>query len=274
MIYELKQSQFSKASHLLKGDLINLEIKAVVEGYNPGWVFVDNIEDPKTIMVWSRGIKGFYFVGDASNSNFNNSINMYIDKEISPRVKKLGYETFEFSGTSQEWDENFETIFKNQNINRSKQFVYKLKSIENTYFDSLELEEEYTSKEVNEALLKSNQYNLKFVNSAIYEWWYSIDDFIKHGVGFCILHKDTAVCSCVTSFMIDNSMESHIKTLEKHRKKGLATRAVGEFVKYCRDNQYEPYWECMEKNFGSRALAEKFGYSKEFEYFLYEFKLR
>jgi len=274
MIYELKQSQFSKVSHLLKSKLINLEIKSVVEGYNPGWVFVDNIEEPKTAMVWSRGIKGFYFVGDANNLDFNNNIDLYIDKEITPRGKELEYESFEFSGTSKEWDENLKTVFKNRNIHMSKQFVYKHNIVESISFNNLELEEDYILKEINEDLLENKQYNLEFVKSAIYEWWDSIDDFIKNGVGFCILHKDAAVCSCVTSFMTDDSMESHIQTQEAHGKKGLATKAVAEFIKYCRENQYKPYWDCMEKNYGSRALAEKFGYNKEFEYFLYEFKLK
>lgn len=272
MIYELNSLQFSKASHLLNGELINLEIKAVVEGYNPGWVFVDNIENPETAMVWSKGIKGFYFIGDANNSDFNNNINPYIDEEILPRAQSLGLESFEFSGIGQEWDDNFKSIFKNRNIRRSKQFVYKHKTTEKKDFDTLK-PDDYFLKEVNEELLKNNRYNLEFVKSAIYEWWDSIDDFIKHGTGYCILHNDTAVCSCVTSFMNDTSMESHIKTLETHRKKGLATRAVGEFVKYCKVNQYEPYWDCMEENFGSRALAEKFGYEKDFEYYLYEFNL-
>lgn len=273
MIYELKKEQFSKISHLLNSELINLEIKSVVEGYNPGWVFVDDIREPKTAMVWSRGIEGFYFVGDASNKNFNNHINKYIKNEITPRAKILGLDYFEFSGTSLEWDKNFERIFNNQDSNKSKQFVYKNKNIENNVFNDFKLEEEYSLREINEDLLYSKQYDLKLVESAIYEWWDSLEDFIKHGIGFCILHNDIAVCSCVTSFMISNSMESHIKTIEKYRRKGLATRAVGEFLKYCKDNQYTPYWDCMEKNFGSRALAEKFGYNKEFEYFLYSFEL-
>lgn len=195
-------------------------------------------------------------------------------KKYLPRAQKLGLETFEFSGTSQEWDENFKLIFRNRNIRISKQFVYKHNNIENISFDNLKLEGEYVLKQVDEDLLKSNQYNLQFVKSAIYEWWDSIEDFIKYGIGFCILHKDTAVCSCITSFMIDSSMECHIKTLERYRKKGLATRAVGEFVKYCKDNQYVPHWDCMEENLGSRALADKCGYNKEFEYFLYDFNLR
>lgn len=82
MIYELNRAQFLNISHLLNGELINLAIKAVVEGYNPGWIFVDNIENPKMAMIWSKGIKGFYFVGESNNLDFNNNINMYIDKEI------------------------------------------------------------------------------------------------------------------------------------------------------------------------------------------------
>lgn len=269
MIYELKNNQFHRISHLLKGEFINIEIKAVVEGYNPGWVFVDNIESPKTSMIWSRGIEGFYFVGDASNGRFNNSIYSYIREEIVPRAEKLGLRDFEFSGTSREWDKNFGKIFNEEKLNKSKQFVYKNKKIDNY---SLSLQDDYILKEVNKDLLHNESFNLDFVKSAIYEWWDLIDDFIKYGIGFCILHNEVAVCSCVTSFMTDSSMESHIKTMEKYRKKGLATRAVGEYVKYCKENQYTPYWDCMEKNYGSRALAKKFGYKKEFDYILYSFK--
>ncbi len=272
MIYELKKDQFSRISHLLNGELINLEIKAVVEGYNPGWVFVDNIKAPKTSMIWSKGIEGFYFVGDASNESFNNIIYSYIKEEIAPRVEELGLGYFEFSGTSREWDKNFDKVFNKEKLNKSKQFVYKNKNIDNNSYINLRLEDDYILKEVNKDLLRNKHFNLDFVKNAICEWWDSIEDFIKHGVGFSILHKDVAVCSCVTSFMTAYSMESHIKTMEKYRKKGLATRAVGEFIKYCKENQYIPYWDCMEKNYGSRALAEKFGYKKEFEYTLYSFK--
>lgn len=270
MIYELKKEEFCKVNPLLKGDLINLEVKAVVEGFNPGWVFVDNVEDPKTTMVWSRGIEGFYFVGDENNPEFNNYINDYIVSEIYPRAKKLGLSSFEFSGTSEEWDKTLREIFEKRDIEISKQYVYKHKNLQDTSFDNISLEEGYSVRKVDEELL-NNSYNLEYVKEAIYEWWDSFEGFIKYGVGYCILHENKAVCSCVTSFMIDNSMESHIKTKEEYRKKGLATIAVGEFLKYCKANGYEPYWECMEKNYGSRALAEKFGYSKQFEYYLYEF---
>ncbi len=38
MIYELETSEFNKIEHMLIGNRINLEIKAVVQRFNPGWV--------------------------------------------------------------------------------------------------------------------------------------------------------------------------------------------------------------------------------------------
>ncbi|MFP4661426.1 MAG: hypothetical protein ACLFPF_04475 [Halanaerobiales bacterium] len=43
-------------------------------------------------------------------------------------------------------------------------------------------------------------------------------------------------------------------------------------MKYCGDNDYTTYWDCMEANYVLRALAEKFDYSKEYDYKLYWFK--
>lgn len=273
MIYELKQTDFKKIEHLLNGDFINLTIKAVVRGFNPGWVFVDNLEEPRTAMIWSRGIKGFYFVGDENNTNFNSSINNYIDKEISPRAKELGLNSFEFSETSLEWDNTLERVFANRNIYKSRQFVYKHSILEKGTLDEVALDSDYSVKRVNKELLESNLVNLDFIKPIILEWWDSEEDFLEKGVAFCILHGQEVVSSCVSSIVTEDSMESHIVTLENHRKRGLAKKAVNEFLRYCKDNGYEPYWDCMEKNAGSRALAESLGYEKAFEYSLYDFKL-
>lgn len=274
MIYELNNKVFKKIEHLLDGDFINLEIRSVVLGFNPGWVFVDNIEEPKTAMVWSRGIEGFYFIGDENNKNFNNSINEYIDKAISPRAKELGLSFFEFSGTSLEWENTLERVFANHNIDKSKQFVYRYRNLQAKTLNEVSIDSDYSVKSVNRELLDSNLENLDFIKSIILEWWDSEEDFLKNGVGFCILHGQKVVSSCVTSFTSNDSMESHIVTVEDYRKRGLAKKAVSEFLKYCQDNDYEPYWDCMEKNAGSRALAESLGYEKAFEYSLYEFKLK
>ncbi len=271
MITELKKEEFQRISPLLAGEYINLEIKSVAEGYSPGWIFVDDPAAPRTAMVWSRGIEGFYFVGDAENPAFTEHIDRFIDEEIFPRAKALGLEHFEFSGTSRAWDERFERIFKHRNPKKSKQFVYRHRNLNDLSLDHGEPEKVYSLKEISENLLRSDQHNSQLVKETIEDWWESTEDFFKYGAGFAIFHSNTAVCVCSTSFRNDQSMESHIITAENHRKKGLATVAVSAFLNYCKEQEYIPYWDCMEENHGSRALAKKFGYTKEFEYFLYCF---
>jgi len=273
MIYELNPSQFESIAHMLNGERMNLEVKAVVEGYNPGWVFVDNVMTPSTAMVWSTGIKGFYFLGDTNSLEFNNSLNMYIKYIITPRVKKLDLDSFEFSGTSTEWDNKLKQLFKERDLQISKQFVYKRPQELELAEGVTELKDTYSIRKIDAKLLNEQDLDVEFVKSNVLEWWGSIKNFSKHGIGYCIMHDKQAVCSCVSSFYDGHEIESHIVTKEAYRKKGLATVAVSEFVKESHLKNLELYWDCMEKNEGSRALAEKLGYVKSFDYTLFEFSL-
>jgi RimJ/RimL family protein N-acetyltransferase len=273
MIYELNPSQFKSINHLLEGERINLEIKSVVEGYNPGWVFVDNVMDPQTALVWSRGIKGFYFLGDANSVDFNNSLLAYIKYIITPRVRRFELTSFEFSGTSMEWDKKLESLFMEKELNVSKQFVYRRPKELALDASEYELDEAFELCKIDQALLNRSELNLELVKDNVLEWWDDVNSFKKFGTGYCILHKNTAVCSCVASFYDGHEVESHIETLDEYRNQGLATVAVANFVDEARDSALGLYWDCMEKNKGSRAIAEKLGYEKSYEYKLYEFEI-
>ena len=125
MIYEIGMNRFNIIHKLLDDRMDNIEIKAVIDGINPGWIFVDSIESPTTAMIWSKGIQGFYFVGDENNIEFNNYINEFIDTEIKPRAIEEKLNRFEFSGETEKWDGILEKIFKDRSLNKSKQYIYK-----------------------------------------------------------------------------------------------------------------------------------------------------
>ncbi|MTI69289.1 MAG: GNAT family N-acetyltransferase [Firmicutes bacterium] len=274
VIYELDKKDFFKVGHLLKGDLVNIEIKGVVQGFNQGSVFVDNLKKPKTAMVWSKAIDGFYFIGDENNKDFNDYINNYIDIEINQRAKALGLDSFEFSGTSLKWDLTFKSIFKNRKLSKSKQLTYKYKDIIDVHFKDIKLEKQFKILKVNKSLFKKEISNLDFVKSMILDWWESLEDLFDYGVGFCIIHNKKIVSCCISSCVTLDSMGSHTITLKDFRKKGLARKLITRYLKYCKDNNFEPNWDCMETNLSSRYLAESCGYKKEFDYNLYEFKFR
>ena len=273
MIKELSKENYLHIKHFMDGQFINLEIRSVAIGPNPGCIFVDDLDNPKTALVWSKGIEGFYFIGDEENPAFNDHINQFIDDVITPRASHLNYNRFEFSGTSPEWDETIEKIFAHRGLERSKQYVYKNKNLKDSIKDKLELEQGYQINEIRPEVLTSELDNLDFLKSNILAWWDSVNDFFDHGIGYFIVNNNSIVASCMTSFMDQNSMESHIETLKEHRRKGLARKGVNQFLKYCLEHDYEPYWDCMETNAGSRAVATSLGYQKDFEYRLYNFKL-
>lgn len=271
MIYELQPSEFYKVKPLLVGPHVNLEVHAVILGYNPGWVFVDDCEKPQTAMIWNKGIGGVFFLGDARNDAFLEEVNSFIDDHLRPRMKTAGLTSFEFSGTSAQWDKTLPDCFQERKLNISKQYVYKRSSGQSLPSTSAGLPTGYQVVPVTQLLMENTGYDMEIVQESIDCWWGQNDRFYKDGVGFCILHENQAVTSCIISCRTENTIETHIETAEAHRKKGLATAAVSAFVQYAQKNDLNLYWECMEVNYGSRALAEKHGYHKGFEYTLYEF---
>lgn len=270
MISELSQKEFHKIDHLLLGDRLNLEIEAVVAGFNPGWIFVDDVENPQTALVWSKGIEGFYLLGRPDSPTFNAEINSFVDENIAPRAKGLGLNDFEFSATSTVWDQAILKIFEKRDMIISTQLVFG-KTANSTSTDFTPDDPNYRLHHVDPALLTDSSLDHQLIESAILEWWDSIESFMENGIGVAIYDKDQAVCTCVTSFMTQTTMESHIQTAPPHRKKGLATYAVQAFVKTALDQGFNLYWDCMESNLGSRALASKMNYQLQFTYPLYEF---
>ncbi|WP_373600259.1 hypothetical protein [Paraclostridium bifermentans] len=65
--------------------------------------------------------------GDMDNPKFNNYINYYIDNEIEPRLIKDNINGFEFSGETEQWCSVLEEMFKNRELDKSKQYIYKFK---------------------------------------------------------------------------------------------------------------------------------------------------
>lgn len=274
MITELKREEFYKINHLLDVETCNLEIKSVVHLNNPGWIFVDNTDYPKTAVVWSKGIRGFYLIGDENNSKFNQALSIYFDDTLIPRAKELGYNRIEISGTSDIWNERMESVFgERQQFDKSYQYVYTYDDIKR--FDLLQpkMESSAVVKKVNRELLENNYNNLAFLEGNILAWWDSIDAFLEKGIGYCIVFDNKIVTSCVTSFMGSDAMESHIETVEEYRKKGFARRAVYAFLMACKEKNISTYWDCMATNVGSYTIAEGLGYKRKFTYALYTFNI-
>ncbi|MBE1553911.1 RimJ/RimL family protein N-acetyltransferase [Filibacter limicola] len=60
--------------------------------------------------------------------------------------------------------------------------------------------------------------------------------------------------------------------MEEHQGKKLAQKVATTLVKDCLENNLVPYWDCMESNKPSIAVAENIGFRNLFNYIGYDFK--
>jgi GNAT superfamily N-acetyltransferase len=87
----------------------------------------------------------------------------------------------------------------------------------------------------------------------------SPEDFVKRGIGFCIL-KGGRIVSGASSYAICNSgIEVQVNTHPDFRRKGLATTVSAALLVYCLERGIEAHWDAG--NAASAKLAKKLGYA-------------
>lgn len=274
MISELNRADFYRCRDLLN-EQGQIEARAVVEGLNPGRVFVDDSESPTTGLIWLGNNDGFIFIGNERNEGFNTEIDYFIHTVIKSEAKKVGLTWFEGIGNHPNWDETIIKVFKNRNLGNWKQRVYTLQKNDFQYNFELTLEKGYEITEINEVLFNNDDKlisNIDFLHSKIEEFWDSPKRFFNEGIGYCAVYKNKIVSVCFSGFVVDDVHCIDIETLEEHQGKKLAQKVALTYVKDCLENNLIPYWDCMDSNKPSIAVAENIGFNNVFDYMGYEFK--
>lgn len=273
MIAELHKDDFHKCLGILN-EQGQLEAKAIVTGINPGRIFVDNVETPKSGLIWLGNNDGFIFIGNEKNDQFNNALNPFIDHVIAPEAMEIGLKYFEGIGNHQKWNKTIEMLFEHRKLGSWLQRVYLFKK-ENYKDQSVpKIEERYTIHQINKPLYenKNNSIkNIEFLHSKILAFWSSPDCFFRKGIGYCIVHDNEIVGVCFSGFVVDHIHCIDIETLETHQGKKLAQRLAHHFIKDCYENNMVAYWDCMDGNKPSIAVAENVGFFRLFNYVGYEF---
>ncbi|MGN7479319.1 GNAT family N-acetyltransferase [Solibacillus silvestris] len=273
MISELKQNDFRKCLGLLN-EQGQLEAKAIIAGVNPGRIFVDDTVTPDSGLIWLGNNDGFIFIGNESNEQFNKEINNFIDEVIAPEAKEIGLNWFEGVGNHEKWNATIELLFKHREYGSWLQKVYILNKGQYKPESEPMLPEGYTVQKINKSLYENDNgsiKNIEFLHRKILEFWSSPDFFFSKGIGYCIVYKNEIVSVCFSGFAVENIHCIDIETLEAHQGKKLAQTIAHTYVKNCFDNNMVPYWDCMEGNKPSVAVAENLGFQNAFNYIGYEF---
>ena len=271
-IQELPKAHYQKINAIVHRDFLSVQCQTVINMTNPGFILVDNIEEPKTAIVFHQGEAGFYFIGNPNNDEFNNEILPYIKSTLKLKLATMNIESFDFSGDNKIWNTKFEYLFKETNLWVSEQRIYlsKIESvsvIENKPND-------YLIEEITQELIDDDTIeNLKFITDEVYEFWKDWNSFALFGGGLYIKKNNQIIAKCVADGIAFEMIAVRIETLDSYKRKGIATNIATEFIKWANVKDKKIYWECAGENVGSIKVAEKIGLSLHQVYNLYGFTI-
>lgn len=116
-----------------------------------------------------------------------------------------------------------------------------------------------------------NEYNFDSLNDLGLDlenrFWSSKADFLKNGLGVCMLSEDKKPVSlCYSACLVDDIAEIDIKTHPDYQRTGFGQIVANEFMRLSLQNGITPNWDCFEDNHGSIATALKAGFKVVHKY--------
>lgn len=267
-IYELKRSESLKVRSLFRGPHLELIISAVTECNSPGRIWVDDLSSPQTTFMWDKA-HSYYLVGSPDNEAYNLAVEGLIREQIIPehRKRECINPVFKLFGSLEVWKAIFKSIFKDLKLDKMARrfYVFKSRKIDD-WRDKIP--DGFAMKRIDARFLKEPRLkNRNVVMDEISSGWDSIDDYLRKGFGFALVHGGEEVaCWCTAEYVSRDKCGIGIATLQKYQRRGFATLTACAFVDHCVSNDITPHWDCWDDNIASIRVAEKVGFELATKY--------
>ncbi len=273
MIIELKKQDFKKCIKLLHDNGL-IEVKAIIRGFNSGRVFVDDLIFPSTGFVWQGNNDGFIFFGNENNLSFNQELNSFIEEKIKPEAAKVGLRWFEALGDHADWHKSLEGTFRHRPLASWNQRVYQYRGNFHALPKEAFLHNGYKVHKMDHCFYANKGVtNMEVMVDKVLNSWSSIREFFNSGIGYCVTFNNEIVSTCFTLFTDGTLHAIAIETAKEHRGKKLAQHITFHFIQACVEAKKIPYWDCVEHNKPSIAVAEACGFEMVFRYSGCEFPI-
>ncbi|KOR90752.1 GNAT family N-acetyltransferase [Paenibacillus solani] len=264
MIVELNKEEYYKISYIAD-QCKNIEVRAVVQGNNPGRVYVDRETEPTAALIWIQGQQGFQIVGDPQSEGFLTGLNDYMITHVEPVLKKQNISVVEMGANLDTWDSTISTIFNNRNVLSDIQHVFYSEG--NLLARRPDLSDPPAIHRIDRDLLESRRLdNHSFLEKKLLHFWDSMDAFLQQGFGYYVEEDNNLVSLCFSAFVAGQTHAIDIETIEGYRKRNYGVQAATAYVKECSQKGIQPYWDCSPDNTGSIRIAEGIGMIPDFDY--------
>ncbi|MEH6943244.1 GNAT family N-acetyltransferase [Bacillus sp. JJ722] len=263
MIYKLDKKDYQKIRSLLQTpeQQNDLTLNAIINGTNRGTIYVDNVETPRTALIDVIGVISI-FIGDATNKKFIDYLREFIENQLKiDTYESCGGTYFIALVKDEKWEKVVEKAISHREYEPDYEYYYQFNQEKFNYLKSSykSLIDGYSIKKIDADIINNDRDNILF--DVLCEFWYSIDDYLTHGLGYCVMKGDKIVSACLSCCVNRKDHEISIETYdEDEMNKGLATLACAAYLENCMKDGIIPHWSTMETNEESKRLGKKLGF--------------
>lgn len=274
LIVKLPKENYYKIDKLLVSTQEKNEnvLNAVISGMNQGVVYVDQIKEPRTAIVYAVGL-GYYLLGDPENALFNSHLGNLIFRQLKQESLDLcGGTGFIANIFNESWKKALKKVVDGRKYYVGYNVYYELDTVR--FNKGLEqpchvLDEDITMVKITKELINVDE-NLR---EEITEYWSSADSFTQYGEGYAVLKNGKVISTCYTCCVNGDRHEIYIATFDQNvRNRGLATVLGQQYIKECLKRGFDVFWTTDESNEPSKRVAEKLGFEYSHRLMTFEFE--
>jgi GNAT superfamily N-acetyltransferase len=242
---------------------------AVLEGRCPGHVYVDDVQNPRSALLWDHDEGELYLAGAADQTAFNRAVNGLIRNQIRSEAQADLPNLSEYTLYGQgAWQEQIEVLLQETYPMRHERLYFVLqrprvewRALLPKGFVIAPLDAALCGREDLEGVETLRDWVLGDCRTAA--------EFERAERGCCLIHPAASalVGWCASEYTCrpvpggPRACEVGIYTCEPYRRQGFATLVATATVEHCLEAGIEQIgWHCWGENVGSAATARKVGF--------------
>jgi len=270
VLRELTFREFENVCSLFDSFDYSLSIRAVLDGSNPGRIFVDAPHHPR--VAFALTIEGYLLAGEYSDPVLRESLRRFFQDDLfTGRVYLDSDESVTLAVHPQAWASYLPDLIPTHEMEAVPRYSYLCSRLGYAWQDHLPAG--YAVHQIDRFILDNDLRDDpdKLIDpETVQIAWGSLDNFLDHGAGFYVTHNGTLVSRCIADCRSGDQIDIGVETSPTHRRKGLAAIAAAATVEYCFRRGYGKVgWHCNAINVASWKTAEKVGFERQQEYTYY-----
>lgn len=258
--YPLVRPLFAELRH-------NLVVDSIIDGYTPAWVYVDNVEAPRTAWMWD--LQGEMLIsGRANCAATNRALAGLIAGKAIPHARARGVLGLTLFYDTPAWEAQLSTLLPGFEPEKAARRRYRFDRPRGDWRTMLpagsalyRLDERW--------LARRDVRHMEHLVGWVDSFWRNHAHFIDASFGFFLLHGDAVASWCLGAFVSGQQVELGVATMPAYRGQGYATAVAARCVAFCAAHGLTPHWHCWEDNVASWHTAAKIGFVDPTQYMVY-----